>query len=797
MSISLQERPKMNLKIDVKQRIIGIIALTVLLVGTVGVFTYLQFSEVLDTISDTSREDPSISKTKEVLSTISRAENRIRSYTLTEDSTHLIKYAEMKDQIGELMDDLKQMKPIIAGSVSIDTFQVLVEERFSILEELIGIQNEFRVGEAFKSVAARVGESKSTASTPDPVERRWYNRRKKTTPKKNPEVTLSEINANLQEISVAETRKEEAQLQRELQLLNAERKNDIQVQSVLVAIEVDEKKTNLAKSREMKALIRRTNFQIILFCAAICGLLIFMTSTIINYIRRNNEYRRILKKSKTEAESLAKAKELFVATLSHEIRTPVNIISGFTEQLEQSLLTEEQREHVHIISESSSHLLDLINAVLDFTKLENNKLVLESTSFSPQKTIASVNSLLTSQAKKGDVQLTFEISEQVPKVLIGDAFRVRQILINLIGNAIKFAHHGNVHVQVNSESKDDLHCVLAFEISDDGIGMTPEQLAAAFNEFEQAEKSTTRLYGGTGLGLSITKKLVELQGGTIRLESKKDDGTCVFVEIPFEIGEESRLEDPSVQFEQIDLSAFTILVVDDEQFNRKLVRTILSKYGARVVEASDGEEAISVAQKHAPHLILMDEQMPLLSGLESAKRIRALNINAPIVALSAAVTLDYMEALKLSVMDDYLPKPFRQSELMHKIVTFLSPEQSAILGDDQHLAFDDLKNLSDGDDVFYLEMLETFETSTTNGMMHIREAVEQKNWNNAAEYAHRISAPCKHLSADKLYNYLKEIETNCREEIHLDSIHDLITFTSNEADLVLSKIRAERLSFSE
>ena len=798
MSLPLKEKAKMNVKLGVKQRIIGIISLTVLLVGTVGVFTYLQFSEVLDTITSTSKTDPSISKTKEVLSNISRAENRIRSYTLTKDSIHLSKYAEMKDQMDLLLSDLKEMKPIIAGTISIDTFQSLVAERFSILEELVGIQNEFRVEAALESVQARVIEGKKNPqATETAPEKRWFNLKKKPSTKPVTASTLTEINANIEEVRVQETRKEEAQLQRELELLNAERTNDLRVQSVLTAIEIDEKKTNLAKSREVKALIRRTNFQIILFCAAICGLLIFMTSTIVNYIRRNNEYRKILKRAKSDAESLAKAKEIFVATLSHEIRTPVNIISGFTEQLERSTLNQEQREHIHIISKTSSHLLDLINAVLDFTKLENNKLVLESTGFSLPKTISSVNSLLMSQAKSGEVALSFTLAPSVPSILIGDAFRMRQILINLVGNALKFSPGGIVEVLINSHSTNKENCILALEITDNGIGMTPEQLDLVFNEFEQAEKSTTRLYGGTGLGLSITKKLVELQGGTIQLESTKGEGTRVFVEIPFELGDETDLGEVPTSFDQIDLSPFTILVVDDEPFNRKLVRTILTKYNAQIIEAEDGQEAIAIAQESQPDLILMDEQMPNLNGIESAKLMRELMITAPIIALSAAVTTDYLEALSNSVIDDSLSKPFRQSELLQKIVTHLLPNTTTPLQEDPEVNFDDLKSLSDGDRVFYLDMLETFETSTSNGIISIQTAIKQENWNEAAEFAHRISAPCKHLSADTLYNYLKEIETNCREKIHLAGIHELVDVTSREAERILSHIREERLSCKE
>ncbi len=798
MSVSLHEQMKKGLKLDVKQQIFGIIAITVTLVGTIGIFTYLQFSEVLDTISDTSKEDPSISKTKEVLSTISRAENRIRSYTLTEDSMYLNKYADMKSEMDVLLRDLKTMKPEIAG-ISIDTFQSLVQERFVILEELVGIQNEFRVEDAFKSVADRVKQGRPAESTSEEkTDKRWFNFRKKPAVKSTTNIDLSEIQENIQKVSAAETRKEEIQVRRELELLNAERKNDMRVQAILAAIEVDERKTKKEKSREMKALINRTNFQIILFCAAVCGLLIFMTTTIVNYIRRNNEYRRILKKAKKDAESLAKAKELFVATLSHEIRTPINIISGFTEQLSQTTLTEEQREQLRIISQSSSHLLDLINAVLDFTKLENNKLVIESTGFSPEKEIASVKSLLSSQATAGGVQLLFETEVTVPDVVIGDAFRLRQILINLVGNAIKFSYQGNVHIRVSAREVDAQKCIIELVITDDGIGMTEEQLALVFNEFEQAEKSTARLYGGTGLGLPITKKLIELQGGTIRIESIKDKGTTVFAEIPFEIGEEADLADASTAFPHVDLSKFTILVVDDEQFNRKLVHTILSKYGVRVLEATDGQEAIQLTQAHQPDLILMDEQMPNLNGIESAKRIRELHITSPIIGLSAAVTPEYMEAIKNSFIDDYLPKPFRQAELMEKIVSFLSPDQAfTTRSNEQQLGFEDLKSLSDGDTAFYLEMLETFENSTSNGLAQIKEAILQKNWSIAAEYAHRISAPCKHLSADKLYGYLKEIETNCREEIQLDTLHDLMDSTCEEADRVLSKIRAERLSFSE
>lgn len=797
----------MKLGLNTKQRILGSIIVILVLVGIVGFSTYQQFSDVVTKVSATTTEDPSISKTKRILEKISESENQIKRYTLTEDSVHFDAFNAIRKEVDFLLIDLKNQKNFVAGSIEIDTFQSLVQRRFIILDKRASIQDEFRVGAAFENVSAQINAVEKVKTTPAPKTKSWFRRSSKKDPVA-PNIDISKVTDNIKEIKVKETHKEEIQIEQELELLDADNQNALALQSVMDEILLAEKARDRKNVQDINDLVTRTNFQIIAFCAVICLLLILTSFTIAQYIRRNSAYRVMLNKAKMEAESLASAKALFVATVSHEIRTPVNIISGFSEQLAQSKLTNEQHEQLLGIKQSSSHLLDLVNSVLDFSKLENDKLILEKNYFSPNELVSTVHSLTSQLIENNDVTLKSFVDSTVPEVLIGDVFRLRQILLNLVGNAIKFTAGGQVDIHLSCTESEDKSIQLTLIVEDNGIGMTQDQLLTVFDEFVQANESTTRLYGGTGLGLPITKKLVELQNGTITIDSEKGVGTKVHVCIPFEKGELAQLEAHEFRNETIDLSGIKILVVDDEPYNRKLIRTILHKQHASIIEAVNGREAINAVESQIFQLILMDVQMPLVDGIEATKAIRKLNNQIPIVALSAAVSPEDLLNYERAGMQTHLAKPFQEIQLIRKIASVLSIPIEAMAADlmapsqmnatemDEEIDFGGLRDLSDGDTVFYMEMLEMFEQSTSEGIKKISEAITASNWNEAGEYAHKICAPCKHLSANRLYAYLKRIEESCFAEKELENLPELVEHATKEAERVLTIITNERLSMS-
>lgn len=819
----------MNMKkwLTIKRQFIGIVALILILVGIIGVSTYQQLSKVLIVITDSSKPDEQANITKRLLFDLSQAENYVKTYTLTNDSLYLDQYTNVSIKIGTTLSEIDTSQLFTKNSaIEFDSMIALIGNKFDILNELLTLQNEFRVEEALQKVSRTLdasvmktkvnGDNSVTQSTEGEEAKTglfsWFNRKKRE--KKQEEETktekatddtkllsLEKVGRNLQQIREEEITKEEQQRERELELLIADKRNSAKIQRLVTELEVESKKRAAQNAINISEAVQMTNAQIIAFVVVICLLLLFMSVTILRYITRSNRYRKVLRKAKNEAESLARAKEHFVATVSHEIRTPMNIISGFVEQLSQSDLDEKQQDHLNTISSASSHLLNIINEVLDFTKLQSKKLVLEKEVFAPKKVVKEVCDSLLPLLNKSSLKLTCEIDKSLPDAVNGDAYRLRQVLLNILGNSIKFTKNGGIKVNATTLLRDRHATRLRITIKDTGIGMSPEQLARAFDEFEQAEASTTRNYGGTGLGLSITKQLVELQGGSIHMESKLDEGTTVTIEIPYllsntELSDKSETENSP----KLDLSQKKILIVDDEAFNRKLLNSILSKYNATISEAINGKDAVREAYNIQYDIILMDARMPELNGIDATIEIIKSNPHSKpplIIALTAAVTEEDRKLYLASGMTDFIAKPFREEDLIFTLNKLLSGKTEALKNQptpttmNEQLTFKELKELSGENKSFYEEMLNTFIDTTKSGIEDLTTALENDDHKLAVHIAHRISSPCKHLGANVLYDLLKTIENREALPSRKSDINHEITKLQTEANKVIKKVREE------
>ncbi len=772
------------------------------LVTAIGFVTYQEFVKVLDNAKESGKPDPTVALTKNLIFSVTDAENKVKTYTLTEDSIFLGQYQTIREGIHQQLEVLDTLKLKSAVErAQLDTVSKYVESKITIYDSLLVLQNEYRVEQALERVNETIeGAVEEVRSYVDPStlsaektepeteeERRFLffklkkrsNKKKRRDRKNNEEaqskdvtdiapeeiptemrVNYETVKSNLAQIQSSETSREEEQLLQEYELLELDKLYSGRLSKILTQLENKGLKRDKKRGAKTRAIVKKANIQLILFCVLISILLVITSFAIIRYISRSNRYRKILKQAKNEAESLAQAKEHFVATVSHEIRTPMNIISGFTEQLAHSKLNQQQRDQLETVIKASSHLLQLINEVLDFTKLQNYKLELETRNFNLRDTMNEVRDLMTPLAEDKGIDLEFIVAKDTPNILLGDAIRLSQMLINVTSNAVKFTDKGIVSVMAAPLQIGENVVIIEFAITDTGIGMSPEKLERIFEAFEQADASTSRTYGGTGLGLSITRKLIELHNGSVEVHSKENVGTEFILEIPFQIGD-ATVEEVNNHTNTLKpfLEGKRILVADDEVFNRKLITTILDKFNTQIDEAENGNEAVSLSNQHQYDLILMDARMPQMNGVEATKAIRleGLNADTSIVALSAAFTDEDKKTYYEAGMNDVLGKPFRESELLAMISDQLTPKEAEMEAEDQ-LDFEGLRSLSGQDDAFYVEMLETFIRGTQNGIKEIKELHAVGNVQRMGEVAHRISAPCKHLEADQLYNKLKELE---------------------------------------
>ncbi|MEM7421542.1 MAG: TatD family hydrolase, partial [Pseudomonadota bacterium] len=400
-------------------------------------------------------------------------------------------------------------------------------------------------------------------------------------------------------------------------------------------------------------------------------------------ITKRRQMEEELKIAKNNAEQAAAARTAFLANMSHEIRTPMNAIIGFSDLMLTEALREEQKSHLTTINRSARSLLHLLNDILDSAKLDKGKLELDYRDFCLREELDLVISTFWLEAKRKKVTLSLDVDESVAKGYHGVPERLRQVLNNLIGNAVKFTHEGEVQVRVHSDGKQ-----VYFEVSDTGIGMTPEQVEKVFDPFSQADASMSRKYGGTGLGTTISKQLVELMGGNIFAQSVINQGTTFTFRLPLEPVElKSRSEAEKVHHNVASLSPLRVLVVDDVHQNIELLSLLLKRSGHSVDSASDGEIALKKMQDYSFDVVLMDLQMPKMDGLEAAKQRRAYEkaeglSPLPIIALTASVLIQDKHAAQNAGMEGFANKPVDFPSLMEEVARVLNISTNAITGND-------------------------------------------------------------------------------------------------------------------
>lgn len=794
--VNAEKKNSVQIKIGV------LMVLAVVLLSATSYMSYRNLSLIVSSININVKPEKRLFSIRDITTDLEKAENALRIYNITRDSSDLRPYYDVisgiDDKVAGLKSECGKDSVLLAQTNEISR---LIEENLFIWNEMLLLNHDEKVVDYMKHLSDRLNlASENQQKKEKGILRRVFSRNSKSL-----EID-KDVVASLNRI-VRENQVENRELlARESQLAKTGGEIREKFYDLITKMENEVSELLKAKSDAARKIADKTYLWLAMFSVSGGLLAILVLFVIIRYIRNAYTYQIALEHSKLEAERLSRTKEMFMANISHEIRTPVTAISGFTEQLLHEPLDENTTDSLKIIKSSSDHLLKIIDDILDFSKLQNNKLVLESVNFSVNLILSDVHSIFERTSAENNTKLTYSLGPETPRVLLGDPYRFKQILINLVGNSVKFTKNGSVFYSVTSTKKKSGEIDLRLEVTDTGIGIDESKQNLIFDDFTQAEMNTTRKYGGTGLGLSIVKQLVELQKGTIELKSRKNHGTTIICHIPFLPGDEKKI--PSENSATINIPEeilkVKILIVDDEEYNRLLFRKILSRWKIECQEAVNGMDALELLKDNKFDIVFLDILMPGIDGLKTARFIRD-EMKIPekemsIVFISAAPVTDDIKRYKAAGMNAYLQKPFNEEILLKTILnvkaietmksTIASPSamtHKPESGDKINL--ENLYHIAGGDEKFVKQMLESFITTTEKGLSEIKEAVIGEKWETAADIAHKLMPPCRHIGAITLFNLLHDIESNIRNNIKTEGVEGLTGKSISEFETVSTLIK--------
>ncbi|MDO9138047.1 MAG: ATP-binding protein, partial [Lutibacter sp.] len=628
-----------------------------------------KLSQLSETVSVILEPNIKLLKLKEISNSLYNAEANVKAYTISRDTAYLRSYENYFDHLNTQLDTLlllsakgKYIDESTAMdkqkfSVQIDSLRKLIIGRIDLFSEYINLKTDDNSKDVLLKLMQKIKIKKPVVNTvseqkTEPPKKSFFSRLY-TSKKKNEDVSVSvlplvsldsvekNILKTITQTQLEEKSKESLQLSKELEIAQREYLMMNHIFSLLSSMEQKELAEGI---RRVQMATEETTAKISFISNWLTAIGLIFALIFSYFIYRDilkvKSYREQLFLTKWKAEKLAsqiaeeakrkaesdtqiaedamKAKQQFLSNMSHEIRTPMTAIIGFTKVVLKTNLTEKQKEYMNAIKTSGDSLIVLINDILDLAKVDSGKIFFEQTPFKMKESITSILQLFEIKTQENNTELILEYDQKIPDVLLGDPMRLRQIVLNLMSNAVKFTSGGKINVNVRLLKEDKKKATLEFSITDTGIGIPEDKITTIFENFQQASNGTSKIYGGTGLGLAIAKQLVESQGGSISVKSKIDEGSTFSFKMNFQKTNESLTENPEEQNpppeSQTGPKKIKVLVVEDIALNQLLMKTLLDDFGFECEIASNGKIAIEKLQNNSYDVILMDLQMPEMDG---------------------------------------------------------------------------------------------------------------------------------------------------------------------------------------
>lgn len=751
-----------------------LLSLSFISIIATGIISYYRITSTVSSLKNRINEDFELSSIKRIHAEYDNIDNMLEMYLITHKRFYLEQVDTAASTARKAIADLKSSTKLTpSASELVDSLKLYVNTKARNIQQIVRFQQDASIEkliEDYMNMQSIRSAMDRAYNDPRTLKKRRNSAKNKSNSgkdlKNSDDETLAGIEKqDLEQMAAANNINPYLEIDHNL---------NVKMNAVCKLLETGEIDRMDRENRQTESIIRSANASILLLGACTAVFILLAGLIYFRYLKKLAQIRKSLSESKEIAEEMTMIKERFMANMSHEIRTPLNAISGFIDQLYASEMNPKQKKQTVIIQKSIQHILNIINDILDFSKLNAGKLTLQNKGFEPAKVVRQTMELLETLIVDKSVTLKLSISEQVPAILVGDAYRLRQILLNIIGNAIKYTQVGSISIDISGSPISDKRFNFMICVKDTGIGIDEAELENIFKEFHMANNARWSKAGSSGLGLSITKMLVELFDGSIQIESQIHSGTSVCIQLPFDCGSATDLlVENSYLHDLFFLENKKIIIADDEPFNRVLLNNILHKYNAKTFEAENGQHVLSILEKESIDCILMDVKMPEMNGLQTTLKIRSLpdsQISAtPIIAISAALTPENLDNFRNLDVQYAIEKPFKESELLSTVYQAMKhltvPVKNMLppvgeTGEAGDLPFDlaELKRQAGNDPNFMNDMVDTLLSSTRKGIREIEDGMAGSDWNLINMSAHRIASPLKFIKAGDAYKCIKQIE---------------------------------------
>ncbi|HET8753320.1 MAG TPA: ATP-binding protein [Salinimicrobium sp.] len=762
--------------------IAGYLALAVL----AGMAVYFAYSKVLEYTSRAERESLGNKKlylVSDAATKLYKAESLSRQLIQSENAEKLEIYEAEIDTVKDLLDSLRQTYSDPILKTEIDSMNSLLDQKRENLAEILKLRSQQGNQSYYAKVIAelkRVDENFENYNYDqrfenlEPYQKRVlvklleYSKRDNAENVTNQTVDslVNSVKTVLIDFEKADRTFRQALRSKENELLANEASLNSQLRSLLSKIEEQERRASLEQVTQAQQILDNTSQTIALFGALTLLVFLGFLFLIIRDVSRSQRYRRELENAKQYAESLLKSREQFMATVTHDLRSPLNTVMGYTNLLEKSTLSNSQNLYLKQVKNSTDFILRLVNDLLDLSRLEAGKMFVEKLSFNPKQLIEGTIENTFPVEKKNTIKVEMNISPDLDRPLISDPFRIKQILANLLSNAFKFTENGIITVTANLESEKKNYFLLV-AVKDSGIGISEERKEKIFEEFSQENSTIEKRFGGSGLGLAISKRLTHLLKGSISLNSEVGKGSEFRIKVPVMLAPSLTEELP----EKNDISSkqpedFQILIVDDEESQLSLLSELMRSSGMRFQICQNGKEALEILKNGKFDLVLTDIQMPVMNGIEfitEAKKNEKI-ASIPFIALSGQSNISDDEYRKMAFSGNLL-KPYSAEDLLKRIQEILkidlrrnSPELPDVENAKKGFSLEEIRRFSGDDRLALNTILSAFLNSSKKNLSELKMASKKGQTEVLSSIAHKMLPMFRQIKAEKVVRQLAILE---------------------------------------